>query len=145
MIVNCGQTAAGVLRTDCGPPRTNAGCIFHGSQSYRTPFGGRHVEICITRFAYLRYTSVSISQDLTSEDDPESSEADEMEMANAELEKLLKGFEHGSSKNTRGRAGRRDDMDEVSGIGALVIVLVAFTANEHLAFFYRGHHVFEAL
>lgn len=42
-------------------------------------------------------------------------------MANAELEKLVKGFEHGSSRDSaRSRAGRRGDMDEVSGIAAVL-------------------------
>lgn len=41
-----------------------------------------------------------------------------MEMENAELEKLIEGFEHGSSRDSaRGRAGRRGDMDEVSDVG----------------------------
>ena len=63
---------------------------------------------------------------MTSEDDPESSEEVDTEMIDAELEKLMKGLEHGSSSNTtRGRAGRRGEMDEVSG------VLVLFTANEY--------------
>lgn len=52
---------------------------------------------------------------MAEEDDPGKSEADDVEIANAELEKLMKGLEHGSSRDTaRGRASRRGDMDEVS-------------------------------
>eukprot|EP00752_Nemacystus_decipiens_P002119 g2022.t1 len=53
-------------------------------------------------------------EDATEEDDPESSEADQIDMIDTELAKLMKGLEHGSSRETaRGRAGRRGDMDEM--------------------------------
>lgn len=79
------------------------------------------------------------------EDDSESTEADEMEMANAEIEKLMKGLEHGSSRDTavRGRAGRRGDTDEVSGIGNRS---GAFHRERALSLFYiRARDTFDDL
>lgn len=53
-------------------------------------------------------------QDATDEHDPGSSDTDEVGISDADLEKLMKGLEHGSSRSTSRRgAARRGDLDEV--------------------------------
>lgn len=53
-------------------------------------------------------------QDATDEHNPGTSDIDEAGISDADLEKLIKGLEHGSSRSTpRSGAGRRGDLDEV--------------------------------
>lgn len=48
------------------------------------------------------------------EHDPETSDADEGGISDADLAKMMRGLEHGSSRrSTRSGAARRGDLDEV--------------------------------
>ncbi|CAM9609849.1 unnamed protein product [Pylaiella littoralis] len=59
-------------------------------------------------------------EDATDEHNPGTSDIDEAGISDADLEKLIKGLEHGSSRSTpRSGAGRRGDLDEMKMIHLL--------------------------
>lgn len=66
-------------------------------------------------------------QDATDEHDLGTTDADDAGISDVDLEKLMKGLEHGSSRSTsRSGAARRGDLDEVMTVRQLPITSSVF-------------------